>query len=99
MVAPDHFTTSRSFNDNGRINQRLEGIISGCFNRGFLLEGEIRGLYQCIRVESGEIGQISVDIHKIQRSAKSLSSNAQPSGIKLTFKNGGQSQQESFRFG
>ena len=54
-----------------------------------MLEGEIRGLYQCIRVESGEIGQISVDIHKIQRSAKSLSSNAQPSGIKLTFKNGG----------
>ena len=64
-----------------------------------MLEGEIRGPYQCIRVESAEIGQISVDIHKIQRSAKSLSSNAQPSVIKLTFKNGGQSQQESFRFG
>ena len=63
-----NFTTTRSINDNGYLNQGMRNIMPRCFNRGFLVEGGTKEPYQCVRAENSEIG--IVEFQKIQENLK-----------------------------
>ena len=63
-----NFTTTRSINDNGYLNQGMRNIMPRCFNRGFLVEGGAKEPYQCVRAENSEIG--IVEFQKIQENLK-----------------------------
>ena len=63
-----NFTTTRSINDNGYLNQGMRNIMPRYFNRGFLVEGGTKEPYQCVRAENSEIG--IVEFQKIQENLK-----------------------------
>lgn len=57
------FTITRSTNDNGCFNKVMMNIMSGFFNKPFLVDGGTKAPYLCVRAERGQTG--SVDLQKI----------------------------------